>query len=190
MSSPSKLTLSVLSNAVGGGAVAIRAVTRLVPAGGEADKVFPPTYTKEKQSQTKYAMEERHIDGRSVLTVLLDSVASQANRMEEALLEGWRRGELRFPIISVDFRSAEGLADLEEITSLQAPHRVADAILRDSKDGNLKINPNSTHTPYVDPQRNAALVREREQRLGLHDSAGLAAGYAISRAIKAGTYPG
>jgi CRISPR-associated protein Csb1 len=69
-----------------------------------------------------------------VLTVLLDSVASQANRIEEALLEGWRRGELRFAVIAVDFTGDPELADLEQITSLQAPHRVADAILRDSVD--------------------------------------------------------
>jgi CRISPR-associated protein Csb1 len=136
MSNPSKLTLSTLSEAVAGGAVAIRAITRLMPAGGATDKVFPPTYVKEKQSVTKYAIETRKVEGRDVLTVLLDSVASQANRIEEALLEGWRRGELQFPVISVDFRDVDGLADLDEITSLQAPHRVADALLRDSIDEN------------------------------------------------------
>jgi CRISPR-associated protein Csb1 len=134
MSSPSKLTLSMLNEAVAGGAVAIRAITRLMPAGGATDKVFPPTYVKEKQSLTKYAIEIRKVDGRDVQTVLLDSVASQANRIEEALLEGWRRGDLQFPVISVDFLSIEELADLGEITSLQAPHRVADALLRDSLD--------------------------------------------------------
>jgi hypothetical protein len=50
MSSPSKLTLSALTDAVRGGAVAIRAITRLLPAGGATDKVFRPTYVKENQS--------------------------------------------------------------------------------------------------------------------------------------------
>lgn len=134
MNAPAKLTLAVLRDAVAGGAVAIRAVTRLDPAGGPGDKVFPPTYVKEGRSQTKYAMEERMVEGRKVQTVLLDSVASQANRIEEALLEGWRRGELKFPLVSVDFSEEEGLADLEQITALQAPHRIADALLRDSVD--------------------------------------------------------
>jgi CRISPR-associated protein Csb1 len=134
MSSPSSLTLSQLTDAVAGGAVAIRAITKLLPAGGPSDKVFPPTYVKDRQSLTKYAMETRRVNGLEVRTVLLDSVASQANRIEEALLEGWRRGELALPVISVDFREVDGLADLDEITSLQAPHRVADAILRDSLD--------------------------------------------------------
>jgi CRISPR-associated protein Csb1 len=134
MSSPSKLTLAALTEAVAGGSVAIRTITTLLPAGGPTDKVFPPTYVKDKQSTTKYAMETRKVDGRDVATVLLDSVASQANRIEESLLEGWRRGELSFPVIAVDFSGVEGLADLEQITSLQAPHRVADALLRDSID--------------------------------------------------------
>lgn len=136
MSNSIKLTLSQLRDAVAGRAVAIRAVSRLEPAGGSGDKVFPPTYVKEGQSTTKYAFETRKVDGRDVETVLLDSVASQANRMEEALLEGWRRGELQFPVISVDFSGQPGLEDLGQITSLQAPHRVADAILRDSVDAN------------------------------------------------------
>jgi CRISPR-associated protein Csb1 len=77
-------------------------------------------------------MEQRHIDGREIKTVLLDSVASQANRFEEALLEGWRRGDLPLPVVQVDFTKEPGLEDLEQITALQAPHRVADALLRDS----------------------------------------------------------
>jgi len=129
------LTFDALRDAVANGAVAIRANTRLEAAGGAGDKVFPPTYVKEGKSQTKYAMEMRKVDGHDVATVLLDSVASQANRMEEALLDGWRRGELKFPVLQVDFSKQEGLEDLEQITVLQAPHRIADALLRDSVDG-------------------------------------------------------
>jgi CRISPR-associated protein Csb1 len=126
------LTLSKLKEAVGGPYAAMRAITRLEPAGGPSDKLFPPTFVKEGQSETKYAMESRRVDGREVRAVLLDSVASQANRMEEALLEAWRRRELDFPVVQVDFSKQEGLEDLEQISALQAPHRIADAILRDS----------------------------------------------------------
>jgi CRISPR-associated protein Csb1 len=77
------MQLDELTKAVAGNAAAVRAVTRLEPAGGPGDKVFPPTYMKEGRAETKYAVEKRHVDGREVLTVLLDSVASQANRMEE-----------------------------------------------------------------------------------------------------------
>jgi CRISPR-associated protein Csb1 len=96
------LTLDDLTIAVGGSAAAVRAVARLEPAGGTGDKVFPPTYMKEGQAKTRYACEQRRVDGRLVDTVLLDSVASQANRMEEALLEGWRAKELHFPVVWVD----------------------------------------------------------------------------------------
>lgn len=128
----SVLDLDTLSHAVAGGGVAIRALTQLEPAGGPADKVFPPTYVKERNATTKYAMERRQIEGRTIDTVLLDSVASQANRFEEALLEGWRRKELGFPLVQVDFSKEKGLEDLETISALQAPHRIADALLRDS----------------------------------------------------------
>ncbi len=67
------------------------------------------------------------MDGATVSTVLLD----QANRMEEALLKGWRVGDPRgFPVIEVDFLDRPTFADFDSITSLQAPHRVADAQLR------------------------------------------------------------
>ena len=134
MTVPTAITLEELTAAVGGGAVAIRARTRLDPAGGPGDKIFPPTYVKEGRSQTKYAFEERVVDGQRVPTVLLDSVAAQANRIEEALLDGWRRNEISLPVIAVDFTDIAGLQDIGQITSLDAPHRVADAILRDSVD--------------------------------------------------------
>lgn len=132
MSDVRELTLDDLRAAVSGSAAAVRSITRLQPAGGPGDKVFPPTYAVGDRAETRYALEMRRIDGKEVPCVLLDSVASQANRMEEALLEGWREGELHFPVIILDFSGEEGLEDLGEITSLDAPHRVADALLRDS----------------------------------------------------------
>jgi len=134
MSKVSELTLDVLERAVGGEAAAFRCVTRLQPAGGKGDKIFPPTYGVDKPDPTRYAFEERRIDGQPVDTVLLDSVASQANRMEEALFTAWTEERLSFPVISVDFSEEEGLADLDRITTLHAPHRIADALLRDSVD--------------------------------------------------------
>lgn len=134
MSKAPELTLEILQHAVAGEAAAIRAVIRLQPAGGRGDKVFPPTYSVDKRAETRYAFERRRIDGKDVDTVLLDSVASQANRMEEALFAGWEEGKFNFPVISVDFSREEQLADLDKITTLHAPHRIADALLRDSID--------------------------------------------------------
>lgn len=126
------LTLEALTQAVDGQGVAVRAVTRLLPAGGAGDKVFPPTYSVAEKARTRYAMETRRVAGKDVPTVLLDSVASQANRMELALLRAWERGELGFPMAWVDFSTVPGLEDLGRISALQAPHRIADALFRDS----------------------------------------------------------
>ena len=111
---------------------AIRYRVRLQPAGGKGDKVFPATY-----KDAKYAEENRIIDGARIPCVHLDSVQSQANRMELALLEAAREGLITLPMIVVDFESYDNdLRDLGKITCLEAPHSLADAILRDSnKDG-------------------------------------------------------
>lgn len=125
------MTYDLLQQLVTTDGVAVRVRQRLQPAGGPGDKVFPPTYST-GDNKLKYAQETRRIDGKDVPAILLDSVASQANRMEESLLTAWDRGDLDFPVIGVDFSDAAGLADLGAITSLQAPHRIADAILRDA----------------------------------------------------------
>ena len=125
-----ELTIERLSEAVAGGAVALRSIMRLQPADGPGGKVFPPTYAV--TAENKYAIEERQVGDRVVTTVLLDSVASQANRAELALLEGWEADELRFPVPYVDFTGEPEFDDLGRITVLEAPHRLADAIFRDS----------------------------------------------------------
>jgi CRISPR-associated protein Csb1 len=121
----SNLSLDDLNRAVRDGA-AIRRTARLQPAGGVGDKVFPPTY-----EGGTYALESRVVDGGRVPCVILDSVQSQANRMEACLLEAQRSGRLAIPVVTVDFGKA-GLPEVGLITSLDAPHRLADAILRDS----------------------------------------------------------
>lgn len=115
---------------------AFRRVRRLQPVGGKGDKIFPPTYPPARQSDPpRHVFEQRRIDGETVWCVLIDSVQSQANRLEEALLAATEDeggdGRLPLPRVTVDFRGT-GLEPLERITSLEAPHRVYDAILRDS----------------------------------------------------------
>ena len=135
--------LKKVQAAVAGSAAAFRSRVKLQPAGGEGDKVFPPTY-----SGAVYASEKRRLPRRDdpVDCVLLDSVQSQANRIEEALQDAVDEGRIQIPVIEVDFseipviepgQNAEGLFEpIGRVTSLEAPHRVADAILRDSeKDG-------------------------------------------------------
>lgn len=121
------MTLDVVKQAVAGHAAAFRCVTEYQPAGGVGDKVFPPTY-----EGGKYATEKRVIEGGEVVDcVLLDSVQSQANRMELALLEAHRAKRIKLPVVTVRFDD-ERLQKKFTVTSLEAPHRLADAILRDS----------------------------------------------------------
>lgn len=112
---------------------AIRRVRRLQPTGGRGDKIFPPTYPGEGRNPApRHVFERRRIDGQDVLCVLIDSVQSQANRLEEALKAARDAGAVSFPAIAVDFGTTE-LKDLGRITTLDAPHRVFDAIIRDSE---------------------------------------------------------
>lgn len=113
------------------GAVGIRGRTPLQPLGGAGDKVFPPTYGVSNRADTRYALEDRRIDGVNVPCVVLDSVASQANRRELALLHAVRRDDTAVPLTSVDFRGTD-VSHLGRISSLEAPHRIFDALLRDS----------------------------------------------------------
>jgi CRISPR-associated protein Csb1 len=111
---------------------ALRRKQLLQPVGGKNDKIFPPTYPEERRGQgPRHVFERRRLNGREAWCVLVDSVQSQANRLEEALLAALRQGVITMPHVSVDFRGA-GLVGITEITSLDAPHRVYDAILRDS----------------------------------------------------------
>lgn len=133
-----ELTFEQLHRAAAGEAVALRSRTTLQPAGGPGDKVFPPTYAVAQSAEHKYAVEERVVGDEVKTTVLLDSVASQANRAELALLDGWESNELAFPVPFVDFTADSELADLGKLTVLEAPHRIVDAIFRDSlMDGTL-----------------------------------------------------
>lgn len=123
--SAASLTFDVLKAAVAGSAAAFRLTLRLEAV---SPKVFPPTY-----EGGKYATEERRVPGheKPVPCVLLDSVPSQANRMELALQDAADGGVIQLPVTAVDFSKVQN-PGVPKITSLQAPHRIVDAILRDS----------------------------------------------------------
>jgi CRISPR-associated protein Csb1 len=128
------LRLADLSAAIGGSAAALRSITTLQPVEGEGGKVFPATY-----AGGKYAFETRRLRGddgieHEVKCVLLDSVQSEANHAELALLHAIEREQISLPLIEVDFSEANAQfkEDLPNLTSLEVPHRLADAILRDS----------------------------------------------------------
>lgn len=129
----STLDLKTLKKAVAGEYAAIRRVTRMEALG---EKIFPPTY-----EGGEYATEQRQVLNpnnktvQTVETVLLDSVQSQANRMEMALLRAYDGGRLKMPLLAVNF-AGDGsdpiLCEIGRLTALEAPHRMCDAIFRDA----------------------------------------------------------
>ena len=140
-----KLDLATLQQAVNGSAAAFRCRRKLQPAGGAGDKVFPPTF-----AGAVYAVEQRRVRDEKgnvrpdpVTCVVLDTVQSQANRMEQALQEALDGKRITIPVLKVDFSAwsptgskpdgEKFIDDVGTITSLQVPHRLADAILRDSE---------------------------------------------------------
>jgi CRISPR-associated protein Csb1 len=76
--------------------------------------------------------EFRRSNGSTELCVLIDSVQSQANRLEEVLSVLRAQGHISLPVIAVDFSETNDLSDIGRVDTLQAPHRVFDAIIRDS----------------------------------------------------------
>jgi len=98
----------------------------LVPIEGPDAVVFPPTYAKPKRMRDEdwpgYNI-DRFEDGGSVC--LIDSVGSQANRMEPIFLrEGYQK---LVPQITITLRA--GNQD-KVVNLLEAGHRAADAIVR------------------------------------------------------------
>src|ERR1022692_3521007 len=96
----SSLSFDTLQDALAGSSPAFRLTLKLEAV---SPKVFPPTY-----EGGKYATEHRFIPGYKyvdpatgregpVPCVLLDSVASQANRMELTLQDAWSGGEIELP---------------------------------------------------------------------------------------------
>ena len=137
------LNLEHLEAVIAGNTAAIRQRIRLMPAEGPGGKVFPPTHVG-----GIYAWEQRRLpDDKIVNTVLLDSVQSQANRMEQALLRAYQAKQLKLPIIQVDF--SENFPDVGAITTLDAPHRIADAIFRESKFGETRFRDSEVGQAFI-----------------------------------------
>ena len=116
-------------------AAALRLRLRLQPMYGQGEIVFPCTV-----AGGKYQISNRRIPGNSgsiesLPCAILDSVQSQANRMEDALLSDIRAGNLHLPHLETDFTEVKDLEkSIGKITCFEAPHRIFDAILRDSVD--------------------------------------------------------
>lgn len=112
---------------------ALRRRQRLQPVGGQGDKIFPPTYPGDgSNAPPRHVFEQRRVGQQVMWCVLVDSVQSQANRLEQSLLAAALEGRAIIPHVVVDFQG-KGLLGVSTISSMEAPHRVYDAILRDSR---------------------------------------------------------
>jgi CRISPR-associated protein Csb1 len=98
------------------------------PSGGPGSRIYPPTYPMDKSDQDPYIIDSRFVNGKERKDVLLDSVPSQANRAEEALLRARREGRIELPLLEIQHEGASSV----RLTSLELPHRYADAYLLDS----------------------------------------------------------
>lgn len=160
-------------------AAGLRLRLRLQPLYGPGEVIFPCTV-----AGGKYQSSKRRIPGftESVDCTIIDSVQSQANRMEDALLEDIRTGKLHLPHVATDFSEVEGLEKpVGTITCFEAPHRIFDAILRDSVDetgkhfpltalGKSVINANSKNASAIFGVSPASLL------FGSWDSTGVSGG--------------
>lgn len=144
------MNIQELTAAVEGGAAAFRINARMQPVGGVGTPVYPATYG-DSNGRTKYAVEgPKAPEGTPIRdihewkTALLQSVAQGARWHSRALDDRIADGDVQVPIFEMDFTEPSDedgnhdLADLGVLTTLGVPHRVYDAILRDSElDGTL-----------------------------------------------------
>jgi CRISPR-associated protein Csb1 len=119
-------------------AIVVRAVYQ--PVGGPGRVIMPPTYpppdgdrdqngVQRITSKSAYLISDRLVKGKKRQAVVIDQEPSQANRAEEALRDAWDQQRLRLPMF--EMRATTKVGDIR-LTSLDFPHRYADAYVRDS----------------------------------------------------------
>jgi CRISPR-associated protein Csb1 len=141
----------------------IRITTSYEPAGGPNARVFPPTYPVGPRDEHPYVIEPRLFDGQERQSVLLDSVPSEANRVEEALLRAWKTKRIQVPIMLLEHNAVT-------LSSLEAPHRYADAYLRDSLIGGVAFDKSDVGAAIL------ASTQEDASKLYEHDPGSLVYG--------------
>lgn len=143
-------------------AVTIEAQMR--PSGGQGGKVAPPTYPITGDRAHPYMIDTRWLDDDKRTTVLLDSAQSQANRCEVALRDAADDGLVELPMFELCTTvQAEAGPREVRLTSLDMPHRYADAYLRDAElDGTPFDKSEVGKALRLAEPRNARALYERE----------------------------
>ena len=113
------------------GAVALHLRQSLLPVEGRGSVIFPPTYAPEKNRQEKagYNIDELS-DGTKIATV--DSVGSQANRMEPLFLPA-KMGEPANPRAVLIPQVDIAYGNEKSVSILEAGHRLGDAVVRSTE---------------------------------------------------------
>lgn len=112
---------------------AIALAAEMRPTGPEGTKVAPPTYPPSPTREGPYLIDKRWIGGAEREVVTLDTQQSQGNRCEEGLQDAHDDGLVELPMFELltDVDTDVG-ARTVRLTSLDLPHRYADAYLRDA----------------------------------------------------------
>lgn len=111
---------SILSSAVAEASI-IRLVMHLKPVNADGI-IYPPTY-----EGGRHIFRPAWVNGERREAVILDSVQSQANRVEMAILDAHRRECIAYPNIELTINAETGE---ERYSVLELSHRVYDATLR------------------------------------------------------------
>jgi CRISPR-associated protein Csb1 len=133
------------------GPVAVCCKQKLLPVEGEGGVIFPPTYAM-GEGQSPYNIDEL-ADGTKVVTI--DSVGSQANRMEpifKAAKLGQPENRLARLIPQIDIVYGKE----KTISILEAGHRLGDAVIRSS---DLKDEAQTAFKLYLDTGDASALAK-------------------------------
>ena len=97
------------------------------------DVIFPPTFAGDGYQKTGYAIDELS-DG--TLCALIDSVGSQANRMEALFVES-KDGPLAMLVpqigVAIERKSDDGEKVKQIVSVMEAGHRLGDALIRASE---------------------------------------------------------
>lgn len=129
------------------GPVALHLRQRLVPVEGEGSVIFPPTY-----ADVGYNIDDLS-DGTRVAT--LDSVGSQANRMEP-IFKAAGAGQPENPLSKLVPQVDIMYGNQKVVSILEAGHRLGDAVIRSS---DLRDRARSAFETFLDREDASALAK-------------------------------
>jgi len=112
------------------GPVALHLKQKLLPVEGDGGVIFPPTYAGERSSDGPIYNIDTLSDGTKV--AIIDSVGSQANRMEP-IFKAEKVGHAENPLAKLVPQIEIVYGNEKTVSILEAGHRLGDAIIRSSE---------------------------------------------------------